>query len=127
MPIQVQWEDTAHTLVRLQFERGWTWNDLYAAVEQADRLITSVPHTVHLLIDIRHAGGLPGDFMRRAGDLFAQGEARANEGRKVVIGAGPLIRAAYSGFLKVYGGQMKNRPLLFAGDMDEARRLLSAG
>jgi hypothetical protein len=127
MPIQVQWEDPAHTLVRLQFERGWTWNDLYAAVDQADRLITSVPHTVHLLIDIRKAGGIPGDFISRAGDLFAQGSARANEGRKVVIGAGPLIRAAYGTFLKVYGGQMKNRPLLFAGDMNEARRLLNGG
>jgi hypothetical protein len=125
MSIQVGWVNEQQNTVHIAFQRGWRWDHLNAAIQRADDLITSVPHTVHLLIDIRQAGGLPGDFITRAGDLFAQGKARPNEGRKVVIGASPLIRAGYSAFLKVYGSQMKNRAFLFASTLEDASRLLN--
>ncbi len=124
MSIQVGWDSPDQTIVGVTFKRGWTWTQLQTAIQQADDLIVSVPHPVHLLIDIREAGGLPGDFITRAGDLFAQGEARPNEGRKIVIGAGPLIRVAYNTFLKVYGQRLNGRAFLFAGSLDEARILL---
>ena len=126
MAIQVRWESTARNAIYLEIQRGWTWPDLHEAIHQADQLITSVPHTVHLLIDIRKAGGLPRDFMTAAGDIFAQGEARTNEGQKIVIGAGMLIRAAYSGFLAVYGRQLQGRPFIFADSLDEARAMVGA-
>lgn len=124
MDIQIRWDDAERRIVRLEFQPGWTWDALKQAIQRVDELIASAPHTVHLLIDIRGAGGLPGDFMTRAGELFAQGEARPNEGDKVVIGAGPLIRAAYSAFLALYGDEAQRRPLRFAGSLDEARALL---
>lgn len=125
MPIQVSWDSNAHTIARITFQRGWTWGDLHQAVKQADALIISQPHTVNLLIDIREAGGIPGDFITRAGELFAQGEARSNEGQKVVVGAGALIRMAYKGFLRVYGSRMEGRPFIFADSVEAARELLA--
>lgn len=124
MSIRVDWGDSAQTLIHLQFERGWKWQDLRASIQQADTLIGSVPHTVHLLIDIRRAGGVPADFITAAGDIFASGSARANEGQRVVIGAGPLIRLAYTSLTSVYAHKLKNRPFLFAGSLEEARALL---
>lgn len=123
MNIQVQWANDAHTIVHLTFEHGWTWDDLKAAIQQADALIDSVKHTVHLMIDIRN-GGIPNDFLAAAGDIFAQGEARANEGKRVVIGAGMLIRAAYRSLQAVYGAKLADRPFLFAGSVEEARALI---
>jgi hypothetical protein len=125
MSIQVTWADTAHTIVHLQFAPGWGWADVNAAIQQADTMIISQPHPVNLLIDIREAGRLPGNFMQMAGDLFSQGEARPNEGKKIVIGAGALIRMAYKGFLKVYGHKLQGRPLLFADSLNEAQTLLA--
>ena len=124
MQINVGWDNSDHRIVRIVFQRGWTWQDLRQAVQQADELIKSEPHTVHLVIDIHDAGGLPGDFISRAGELFAQGEARSNEGQKIVIGAGTLIRMAYKGFLKVYGNKLEGRPFTFADNLDEARAML---
>jgi hypothetical protein len=124
MHITVEWANTEHSIVDIIFQRGWDWDMLTTAVEQADALITSVPHTVHLLIDIRQAGGLPGDFITRAGSLFAQGDARPNEGRKIVIGANGLIRMAYGAFLAVYSTQMAGRPLEFAATPEAAQHLL---
>jgi hypothetical protein len=124
MKIEVRWDNEAKTIILLTFQPGWAWPDLHRAVEVADQLIVSVPHRVHLIIDIRQAGGLPRDFMTAAGDLFAQGEARPNEGKKIVVGAGRLMRAAYGGFLKVYGSRLNGRAFLFAESLPEARMMV---
>jgi hypothetical protein len=125
MQINVAWDNNDHRIVRIVFQRGWTWQDLRQAVQQADELIRSEPHTVHLVIDIHDAGGIPGDFIARASELFAQGHARSNEGQKIVIGAGTLMRMAYKGFLAVYGSKLEGRPFIFADNLDEARILLA--
>lgn len=126
MNITVTW--STPSVVLLQFTPGWTWNDLYAAIKQADTFIASVEHTVHLVVDLTRAGRIPGDFMRVAGDVFASGAARPNEGRRVVVGASPLIRAGYSALARVYGGDLRARPFHFTGSLDEAHALLeSAG
>ena len=125
MKIVVGWDSSEHDVVRIGFQRGWTWQDLRQAVEEADQLITSQAHTVHLIIDIHEAGGIPGDFISRAGELFAQGDARDNEGQKIVIGAGSLIRMAYKGFLAVYGSKLEGRPFQFADNLNSARAMLA--
>ncbi|MCB9457710.1 MAG: hypothetical protein H6671_17130 [Anaerolineaceae bacterium] len=124
MSITTAWGNPEQTVIHLTFKRGWTWAQLKTAVAQADDLLTSVDHTVDLLIDIREAGGVPGDFLSAAGELFASGEARANEGRKIVLGAGPLIRTAYNGLVRVYGYRMKNRPFVFAANWSQAQGML---
>lgn len=126
MQIDVKWATEARNIVHLTFERGWTWDDLKQAIQQADKLIDSVEHTVHLLIDIRN-GGIPTDFLAAAGDLFAQGEARANEGKRIVIGAGVLIKAAYRSLQAVYGAKLADRPFHFAGSVQEAHQIIDSG
>lgn len=124
MSIAIQWHNLAQTVIHLELRRGWMWEELTDAIQEVDRLITSVEHTVHIVIDIRKAGSIPGDFMSMAGDIFASGDARSNEGKRVVIGAGGLIRIAYSGVLAIYGHKLANRPFLFASDLDEAYELI---
>jgi hypothetical protein len=77
-----------------------------------------------MVIDIREAGGIPRDFMRVAGDVFASGDARSNEGQKIVVGANSLIQLAYNGFVKVYGHKLQNRPFVFAPSLDAAYSML---
>lgn len=124
MDIQVVWDNPQQNIIRITLKRGWTWDDLQRAIQESDDLIISVPQVVHLLIDIREAGGVPREWMTRAGELFARGEARPNEGQKIVVGAGMLIRAAYQGFLAVYGRNLQGRPFQFAATVEEARTLI---
>jgi hypothetical protein len=124
MNIEVNWANNTQTIIHLTFQRGWTWDDLEQALDRADAMIGSVQHMVHLVIDIRNGGGLPRDFITVAGDLFAQGQPRANEGQLVVVGAGIMMRAAYRGLLNIYGTQLQNRPFLFASSPEEAQTLL---
>jgi hypothetical protein len=124
MTILINWGSPQQDIIHLTFQPGWTWEHLKQAIQQADHMIGTVEHTVHLIIDLR-GGGVPRDFMSLAGDIFAEGTARPNEGQRVVIGAGLLIRAAYRSLTAVYGAQLANRPFLFANTVDEARALLS--
>ena len=124
MSIDVQWHDETRRAVTLTFHAGWTWQGLYAAITAADALIASVTHRVDLLIDLRQAGRLPGDFMQAAGEVFASGEARANEGRRIVVGAGPVLRAAYGAFLKL-NRKAAERPLIFAASPADAQAALA--
>lgn len=124
MNISVAWSTPSALL--LQFQPGWTWQDLYAAIQQADTYIASANHTVHLIIDISRAGRIPGDFLRVAGDVFASGSPRANEGRRIVVGAGALIRAGYNTLARVYGGELRARPFHFTNSLDEAHSLLQS-
>ncbi len=124
MGIRVGWLDPEQRTIHVVLERGWTWHDLEQAIRQADSMIARAAHTVHLVIDIRNGGGIPGDFLKAAGQLFAQGEARSNEGQRVIVGAGRLIRAAYHSLTAVYGAQLADRPFLFASSLDEALRLV---
>lgn len=112
--------------ILITFEPGWAWDDLYTAVGQADQIIASADpaQAIDLLIDIRQAGGLPRDFLNVAGDLLNRGDARPNEGEKIIIGANWLLRTAYQGFLKVYGQRMAGRPLRFTSDRQEAQQIL---
>lgn len=126
MSIRVNWLNPEKTAIHLAFQRGWKWNDVYAAISQADTLIGSVPQRVDLIIDVRNAGSIPTDFITVAGDVFSKGEARANEGRRIVVGAGWLMRAAYSTFLGVYSHKLQSRPFQFASSMQEAQSMLSA-
>lgn len=115
-----------HTLqadvLHIEFQRGWRWDDLRSVIAQADSYIVSQPQNVHVVIDLRNAGGIPRDFMQVAGELFAQGDARPNEGFKVVVGAGTLMRTAYHGLRRVYA--LHDRPILFARDVPEALEII---
>ena len=79
-----------------------------------------------MVIDIHKAGGIPSDFMKVAGDVFASGDARANEGQKIVVGANRLIQMAYGAFQKVYGHQLKDRPFQFAPSLAAAYAMLGS-
>jgi hypothetical protein len=126
MCIDVRWSDQTDRAIQLTFQPGWSWADLYAAVQQVDAWIVGAPHAVHLLIDLREAGPLPRDFMTVAGDLLTTGEARPNEGMRIIIGAGRLLRIAYGGLARVYGARITERPLHFVATPEDARALLAA-
>jgi hypothetical protein len=124
MSIAIQWHNPHRTAIHLELKRGWTWEELKDAIQEVDKMITSVEHAVHIIIDIRKAGSIPSDFMSMAGDIFASGDARSNEGKRVVIGAGSLIRIAYSGVLAIYGHKLASRPFHFASNLNEAYEMI---
>lgn len=123
MGILAAWDDRNKTRVHIEFETEWSWADLENAIVQVDRFIASVAHKVDIIIDVE-GSSIPKDFMNAAKSLFANGDPRANEGRRVVVGANKVLKGAYQALQKAFSDQLSGREVLFAEDLMQARAIL---
>lgn len=123
MGIHIRWDDRQQTRILIEFESLWTIEELKAAILRADEMIISVGHRVDILADIEGTS-LPSDPMGLLKALLEEGDARANEGRRIVVGANSFIRNGYKMAKTLFSKQLAGRDLLFADDLDIARAIL---
>ncbi len=123
MAIITRWDNRRKTVVLLEFESEWNWEELEGAVQKADRLIGSVEHYVDLIIDLEGTT-IPRDVLTAAKALLASGEARPNEGARVVVGANGAIRTIYTTIQKTFNSAVEGREILFAPNMADARAIV---
>jgi hypothetical protein len=116
MPIRVAWDKADKTIVRLVFNGDWTWADLDRASDEAAALIDTVDHKVAVLLDVRRARQIPGDFMNHAGRI-ADGH-NPKRGILVVVGASMLMQTVGGALFKLFPEATKD--VMMAGTMDEA-------
>jgi hypothetical protein len=48
-PMQIEWIDEAKTLIRIQGQGSWTWEDFYRGLNRVVEMANSVPHRVDLI------------------------------------------------------------------------------
>lgn len=123
MAIVTRWDNKQKSAIILEFESEWTRADLEAAVQTTDRLIGSVDRVVHLIIDLEGTS-IPSDILSLAKDLLSTGEARPNEGARVVVGANGAMRTAYQMLQKTLLSAVEGREVLFAASLADARAIL---
>ena len=123
MAIVTRWDNKKKTVILLEFESEWTWDELEVAVQKADNLIGSVEHFVDLIIDLEGAS-IPRDILIGAKNLLSTGEARPNEGARVVVGANGALRTIYQTLQKTLSHDVARREVLFAPNLSDARAIL---
>ena len=123
MAIVTRWDNKQKSAILLEFESEWTRADLEAAVKKSDQLIGSVDQVVHLIIDLEGTS-MPSDILSVARDLLSAGEARPNEGARVVVGANGAIRTGYQMLQKTLLSAVVGREVLFAASLADARAIL---
>ena len=123
MAIVTRWDNRKKTIVLLEFESEWSWDELEAAVQKADSMIGAVEHYVDLIIDLEGTS-IPKDIFSAAKTLLDSGEARPNEGARVVVGANGAIRTIYQTFQKTFNSAVEGRDILFAPSMADARAII---
>jgi hypothetical protein len=124
MTVQVGWDKGEWTIIRVRFEGEWVWDDLASGLEEVDALLISVDHRVDLIIDATGSQMIPNDLLQHIREI-ATPAGRENEGAKVVVGANGVVRAGYGLFRRMYGRQIKDRGLLFAGTLEEAYEIIA--
>ena len=110
MAIVTRWDNKKKTVILLEFESEWDWEELEEAVHKADQLIGSVEHFVDLIIDLEGTT-IPRDILTAAKTLLASGEARPNEGARVVVGANGAIRTFYQTIQKTFNNAVEGREI----------------
>ncbi|MDX1991195.1 MAG: hypothetical protein SF029_02320 [bacterium] len=115
MSITVDWDNNEKTIIRQTYVGKWTWDEFYASCEEFALLAQTVPHTVHMLIDMRHAGPLPGGALSHIGAL---NRLPPNMGRIVAVGVGSFVMRMFNVAAAVRPA-VKERILIVA-TLDEA-------
>lgn len=123
MAIITRWDNKKKTVVLLEFESEWSWTELEEAVQKADALIGSVEHFVDLIIDLEGTS-IPKDILNAAKTLLSSGEARPNEGARVVVGANGAMRTIYQTIQKTLNNAVEGREILFAPNISDARAII---
>lgn len=123
MAIVTRWDNKKKTVVLMEFESEWSWEELEEAVRRADTLIGSVGHFVDLIIDLEGTA-IPKDVFSAAKTLLASGEARPNEGARVVVGANGAIKTIYQTLQKTFNSAVEGREILFAPNLSDARAII---
>jgi hypothetical protein len=125
MGINTRWDNRDKTTILMEFETEWSFGDLEDAIRRVDEMIISVEHQVDVLIDVEGAK-LPKDVMNMAKMLISTGEARANEGNRIVVGASSVVRQGYTAIVKMFPDKLNGRQILFADDLSHARAVLNS-
>ena len=83
MPITVRWDDDAHTRIYYVFSGSWKWDEFDALYTDVYKMLDTVSHTVHAVVDLRESRIVPQDTLTQMRRLtFQQHE---NGGITVVI------------------------------------------
>lgn len=93
MGIKVAWHNDEKTILHLQYEDKWTWDEFVDANEVARRMILSVLHTVDVIVELGPKLLPEGAFSRgkQQADL-----APENQGITVVITQNSAVRIILS-------------------------------
>lgn len=101
MSVQVDWFDAEKKdIVRYEFVGTWTWDDLYAAMNEVNNLLATVDHMVYVIVDFRQGRGVPGGALThmRSGTM----RAADNWGGGVFLGINSFLQALVNTFIKMY-------------------------
>jgi hypothetical protein len=103
MTIIVDWYNDNHTEIVNTHIGDWTWEELFAALDQTVQLMNTVNHKVNVISDFRQSRHIP--FMRpsilqKVADAAIR--KQRNRGLYFVIGANGFIKSLYGIFNKLY-------------------------
>ncbi len=122
MNITVAWDNDEQTIIRYDFDKGWTWREFYTATDQAFVLTRSVTHTVNSISYFKPGVVLPPDALfqfRRA-----MTNAPKNRGVTVIVGGSTFIITMVSLFGKL--NKRLGERLMIADSLERARAVLAA-
>lgn len=91
---QTSWLDDRETVLMVSSGTLWDWSDFHDSIVRVQAIIRRKPHTVDVILDLRHAR--PPDCNIVAHLRRAYANIPANNGVNVIVGAGGFVEAVLS-------------------------------
>lgn len=123
MSIEVSWDNGPHTIIRYDFFEQWTWEEMEAALIEANQMMATVPHTVDIIIDMSQGWRLPRGNLLVRGKRIMVTMPPDNMGLTVVTGGSAFAETIASALVRVY--RRLGEKILFTSSLDDARRLIA--
>lgn len=119
MPVQVEWDNDEHSIIRLKFEGKWVLEELYPALAEMYRLMGAEDHTVDGIVDMTHASTLPSNILSIRGTI--ERNKPTNRGLTAIAGANTLIRSMSNILNRV---RREDSDYIFTTTVEEARQAI---
>jgi hypothetical protein len=103
MSIDVRWYNEDQTEVQLTIVGVWTWDELFVAIDQTEKLMGSVEHTVNIILDMRQSHHVPTmlpSALRKVAN--AKTMTHRNSGLLILVGARSFVKSMFNIFSTLY-------------------------
>jgi hypothetical protein len=87
----VEWGTPQQTVIIQTYTGNWTIQDQLAIADQSKALSETVPHQVHVIVDVRKAYGVPKMLVSQIAPELER-RVPQNQGQLVVVGASKFIQ-----------------------------------
>src|SRR5262245_53175291 len=124
MPVQATWDNSEKTVILLNFEGNWTWEETYEAVEQRNRLVETVANDVDLIVNFGEAGlRVPPNAITHTRKIMSYPNDQI--GRVAIVGFKSIHITLWNVVRKIYSTLGKNDQFILVASLDEAREVLT--
>ena len=123
MPITVEWDDEAHTIIHEVYAGTWTIEDNRAEREKVLSMLEGDGPVVDMIVELDHMK-FPPTIVSHFSELSRSPASRHPRlGVFALVGLGSFENTLFEIFSKVY--EVQARRLLVAQSVDEARAMLA--
>jgi hypothetical protein len=122
MPIQYRWYNDAHTVMVLEYDRYWTWEELYAAQDETNALVEQRGQPVTIIQDWRKSPDLPLNAIAHARNLVRR--MHPNVKTTVYVGMSALVTTLWNTVVRMNVGMVRGRQFILVKTMDEAEAIV---
>lgn len=103
MSITVNWSDEQKSELIYHIQGKWTWDELFAAIDEATHLLDTINHRVNLIIDVSESLFMPPlsvANLRRVAN--APTMSHPNTGLLILVGANQFIKIMFQVFSRLF-------------------------
>lgn len=122
MPVEMQWYNPEKTIYHAQYIGNWTWDELYRALENANRDFDTVKHKVDVLQDWSRCGKFPPNIVSNSRNLIDK--MHPNAGISMMVGGSMLLKSLWQVFSQLNTFTTGKRTFLFANTLEEAVHII---
>ncbi len=117
MGVIVSWYNPEQTIIYIEFERKWTWDDVYAIDDITTEMLLSVNNPVCFLVDVSVLTGLPRGMSVTKLKKVLNFE-HSNSVATIIYGISPFLRPFFVTLVNAVGASTS---VIFARDETSAR------
>lgn len=118
MPVIMNWYNEEKTIYHAQYIGDWTWDELYAALDNANREFDSVNHVVDVIQDWTKCGKLPPNIISQSRRLIDRQHPRS--GINVMVGGNMLFMSLWQVFNQLYTITTRKKVFIFVDSLEKA-------
>jgi hypothetical protein len=122
MPVNMTWYNDDKTIFLAEYTGAWTWQEVYEAIENANREFDTVHHRVHTIHDFTKTTHFPANVLSHAITLSRNMHPRTGIG--VLVGNGSFYTTMIRIFNRVYTATFRESNFRVADSVDEAHEKL---